>query len=314
MDLLSQIIKEMDDKDILDIFSIPYLLWKTEEGMRLKELSQLFLSSKDTVSLFVIELREKLPGLIKQYFTSTYDSRKAIIEIRPGQGGLDAKDWARMLFETYSAFLKKKGILIDILDYEPDTVGITHCLFEVPSPFAYALFKNEFGLHRLERKSPFNTKGKLQTSHATMRILPYIKDSDQININPSDLEIKSTKSSGPGGQNVNKIETTIVIKHLPTGIIVRCSQTRSQHQNKQLALQILQSELLLKQKIENEKQKASFKNEYEETIRTYDFDMKQVKDHRTGTKFTNLDQIMKGNLNKVLLISVLSQLAVDPTP
>jgi len=306
MSLLSQIIETLTEKDALQLIDSPLAFWSSDSGMSLLSLKQLFMDTNENQSLFAAEIKEKLPEYIEGQLQDEYERRFAILEIRTGQGGLDAQDWAQMVFDIYVAFFKKYSVQMEVIDYSPDEVGITTATILIKQPGAYGLFRKETGLHRLERKSPFNAKGKLQTSHVSVRVIPYIENTDRIDINPAELEIKTTKSGGPGGQNVNKIESAVIIRHIPTGITVRSSQTRSQMQNRQIAMEILKSELLLRKKAATEQEKSAFSSKQNETIRTFDFDLRQVKDHRTGTKFSNIDAMLKGNIEKLVLYSLLS--------
>lgn len=231
------------------------------------------------------------------------DAFGAELEINAGAGGTEACDWSEMLMRMYIMWAEKNGFKVRELDLVPgDVAGIKSVNLEITGDFAYGNLKSENGVHRLVRVSPFNAQGKRQTSFSSVYVHPMIDDSIEITINPADLRIDTYRASGAGGQHVNKTESAIRITHNPTGVVVQCQDGRSQHQNKDKAMQMLRSRLyeleLQKQReasdeIESGKQKI----EWGSQIRSYVLDDRWVKDLRSGYKTTNPDKVLDGDLN-----------------
>lgn len=246
------------------------------------------------------ELKEKQEGV------STLDKGNAIITLLAGAGGDDSEDFARMLFEMYDAYFKRKGFSYTVLhDNKNDHGGFRNLTVEIDGKGVYGLLKNESGVHRLVRISPFNANAKRHTSFAMVEVLPIVPVAERIPISSDEIRIETSKSSGPGGQNVNKRETAVRVVHIPTNISVHVATERQQDQNKQKALEILQAKLY---KLEEEKRKAEIEGrqisktteiEWGNQIRSYVLHpYKMVKDHRTDFETSNVEAILeKGELD-----------------
>jgi peptide chain release factor 2 len=252
---------------------------------------------------------------LEVYLGKKYDKRNALVLIYAGAGGIDAQDWTKMLLRMYQRYADKKDFKTNLLDVtETDEGGIKNATIEIKGQFAYGLFKNEVGVHRLIRISPFSSQSLRHTSFALVDVLPELKkiDTDNIKIDPSDLKIDNYKSSGPGGQNVNKRETAVRITHIPTGLIAASQEARSQAQNREKAMSVLLAKIinLLEQKniekVESLKEKIS--PEWGNQIRTYVLHpYKQVRDHRTKLEISNVDNVLDGDLDKLIEINLKAQ-------
>ena len=247
----------------------------------------------------------------KYRFVDPTDSLGAVLDINAGAGGTEANDWANMLFRMYDMWAKSNGYKFKILYYsEGDKVGIKNVSIEITGNNAYGTLKGETGVHRLVRVSPYNAQGKRMTSFAAVSVVPLVDNSIKIEIDESKLTIDTFRSSGAGGQNVNKVESGVRVNYMYTDpdtgetekIQVANTETRDQPKNKERAMQILKS-ILYKKALDKQLAKkkeiedAKLKNEWGAQIRSYIFDDKRVKDHRTGYQTTDVDSVMNGNLN-----------------
>ena len=241
---------------------------------------------------------------IENLLSGKHDRDNAIITIHPGAGGTESQDWAEMLYRMYSMWCEKNGYKLEELDYlEGDGAGIKSVTFSVTGPNAYGYLKSESGVHRLVRISPFDSAGRRHTSFAAVEVIPEVSDDANVEINPEDLKIDTYRSSGAGGQHVNKTESAIRITHIPTNIVVSCQTQRSQIQNRDKAMKMLMSKLLELKEKENKERIEDLKGVQREIawgsqIRSYVFcPYTLVKDHRTNYETGNVEAVMNGEIN-----------------
>ncbi|MCC8051714.1 MAG: peptide chain release factor 2 [Clostridiales bacterium] len=241
---------------------------------------------------------------IKTLLSGEYDEESAIVTLHAGAGGTESCDWASMLYRMYTRWAEKKGYQVDVLDFlDGEEAGIKSVTFQVNGSKAYGYLKSEKGVHRLVRISPFNAAGKRQTSFVSCEVMPVLEKDVDIEINQEDLRIDTYRSSGAGGQHINKTSSAIRITHLPTGIVVTCQNERSQFQNKDKAMQMLKTKLLLLREQENAEKESDIRGEVKEIgwgnqIRSYVMQpYKMVKDLRTGEETSNVDAVMDGALD-----------------
>lgn len=234
------------------------------------------------------------------------DELGVILEVNAGAGGTEACDWAAMLLRMYIRYGERQGFKVSTLNIQDgDVAGIKSGEIEIEGDFAYGLLKGENGVHRLVRISPFNSQGKRMTSFASVFVHPRIDSTIEVEINPADLSWDTFRSSGAGGQHVNKTESAVRVRHIPSGIVVECQKERSQHMNRDHALTMLKSRLyekeLEKQREERDVvESGKMKNEWGSQIRSYVLDDRWVKDLRTGYKLTNPDKVLDGEIEGFL--------------
>ena len=233
-----------------------------------------------------------------------YDTDNAILKLNAGAGGTESCDWCQMLFRMYSRWAERKGFSLEVLDLlDGDEAGIKSVTFQVNGTNAYGYLKAEKGVHRLVRISPFNAQGKRQTSFVSLDVMPDIEEDIDIDINDDDLRIDTYRSSGAGGQHINKTSSAIRITHLPTGVVVQCQNERSQLQNKNKAMQMLKAKLLLLKQEANAEKLSDIRGEVKDIgfgnqIRSYVLQpYKMVKDLRTDAETANADGVLDGNID-----------------
>lgn len=256
---------------------------------------------KETLEAFISKLDSMT---IATLLSDEYDNSNAILRLNAGAGGTESCDWASMLYRMYCRWAEKKGFSIEVLDYlDGDEAGIKSVTIQVNGENAYGYLKSEHGVHRLVRISPFNAAGKRQTSFVSCDIMPEIEEDLDIEINDDDLRIDTYRSSGAGGQHVNKTSSAIRITHLPTGIVVQCQNERSQFQNKDKAMQMLKAKLFLLKKQANAEKVSDIRGEVKDIawgsqIRSYVLQpYTMVKDHRTGFESGNAAAVLDGDLD-----------------
>lgn len=244
-------------------------------------------------------------------FSDPADNNGAFLFIQAGAGGTEAQDWAMMMSRMYARWAERHGFTCEVIEeHEGDTAGIKNITYRISGERAYGWLKNEIGVHRLVRISPFNANGKRQTSFASVDVWPDIDDTIEIEINDKDLRIDTYRSSGAGGQHVNKTDSAVRITHLPTGTVVTCQNERSQIQNKEMAMKMLRSrlyELEMQKRAEEEDgaRAAQKKIEWGSQIRNYVlYPYQLVKDVRTGVEKTDSDAVLDGDLDDFMLASL----------
>lgn len=241
---------------------------------------------------------------IQTLLSDAYDHNNAILRLNAGAGGTESCDWAGMLYRMYTRWAESKGFTYEILDYlEGDEAGIKSVTIQVNGENAYGYLKSEHGVHRLVRISPFNAAGKRQTSFVSCDVMPEIEEDLDIDINPDDLRIDTYRSSGAGGQHINKTSSAVRITHIPTGVVVQCQNERSQFQNKDKAMQMLKAKLFLLKKQANAEKVSDIRGEVKDIawgnqIRSYVLQpYTMIKDHRTGAESSNANAVLNGDID-----------------
>jgi peptide chain release factor 2 len=257
--------------------------------------------SLDSLSTDLEKMRMKI------LLDGQYDNNNVILRLNAGAGGTEACDWASMLYRMYTRWAERHGFTVEVLDeLEGDEAGIKSVTIQINGENAYGLMKSEKGVHRLVRISPFNAAGKRQTSFVSCDVMPDIKEDLDIEIKPEDIRIDIFRSSGAGGQKVNKTSSAIRITHYPTGIVVTCQNERSQYQNKDKAMEVLKSKLFMLKQQENEEKLSGIRGEVKDNawgsqIRSYVLQpYTMVKDHRTGMAESNANAVLDGDLDEFI--------------
>ena len=252
---------------------------------------------------------------LKLILNGDNDINDAIITIHPGAGGTESQDWAEMLYRMYSMWAESKGFKFNVIDFQNgDEAGLKDCTVEISGDYAYGLLQAEIGIHRLVRISPFDSNSRRHTSFASVSVSPAVNEDIDIEINQKDLRVDTFRSSGAGGQHVNKTDSAIRITHIPSGIVTQCQTQRSQHKNKEQALKVLKSklfqlemekQLLNKKELEGEKKDIGWGSQ----IRSYVFHpYNMIKDHRTKHEVGNIKSVMDGNIDDFIYSYLLDKM------
>ena len=259
----------------------------------------------------VAELEKTVEELeFRRMFNQPADANNAFLDIQAGAGGTEAQDWASMLLRQYLKYAERKGFKTDIEDETPgDTAGIKGATIRIEGEYAFGLLRTETGVHRLVRKSPFDSSGGRHTSFASVFVYPEIDDSIEIDINPADVRVDTYRASGAGGQHINKTDSAVRLTHEPTGIVVQCQDSRSQHSNRDVAWQRLRSRLYdfeMRKRMEEQQKLEDTKTDvgWGHQIRSYVLDNSRIKDLRTNVEISNTQKVLDGDLDAFIEASL----------
>lgn len=292
-------------KDRAEAFEDLYRTWQDLTVLVEMADEEEDLSVLDEVKEGVSSLTSRLEQMkLETLLSGPYDKNNAILTLHAGAGGTEAQDWVEMPFRMYVRWAERRGFQTETLDFlAGDEAGIKSVTFMISGLNAYGYAKAEKGVHRLVRISPFDASGRRHTSFASLEVMPELDDDIKIDINPDDLKIDTYRSSGAGGQHINKTDSAIRITHIPTGIVVSCQNERSQHKNKDIAMKMLMAKLMELKEQENKEKIEDLKGDQKEIawgsqIRSYVFHpYNLVKDHRTGYEMGNIGAVMDGELD-----------------
>lgn len=286
------------EKKVIDINEMVSLVIKEQDDSLKEEIQH----EVEKLSTIFDELE------IRLILNSEYDSRDAILAIHAGAGGTESQDWADMILRMYLRWAERRRYKSEVLDISPgEEAGIKSATIEVKGDYAYGYLKSEHGVHRLVRLSPFDADHARHTSFVLVEVLPGVKEHAEIQINPEELKIDTFRSSGPGGQHMQKTSSAVRITHIPTGLIVTCESQRSQHQNKESALKVLHARLLEIELENKERERAKLKGKRIEAgwgnqIRSYVLHpYRMVKDHRTDYETSNTTAVLDGELDEFII-------------
>lgn len=280
------------------------------------ELFEMARADDDDATLVAIEADvEKLKHTVedlefRRMFSNPLDPANCFVDIQAGAGGTEAQDWASMLLRQYMRYCERKGFKPELLEESPGEIaGLKSATIKVEGEYAYGFLRTETGVHRLVRKSPFDSSGGRHTSFASVFVYPEVDDSIEVEINPADLRIDTFRASGAGGQHINKTDSAVRITHLPTGIVVQCQNDRSQHRNRAEAMAMLKSRLyeseLRKRQAEQDKLESSKTDVgWGHQIRSYVLDQSRIKDLRTNVEISNTQKVLDGDLDSFIEASL----------
>jgi peptide chain release factor 2 len=281
-----------------------------------RELFELAAADKDDATLE--EIGREAAGLerdvaaleFRRMFSNPLDPNNCFVDVQAGSGGTEAQDWAAMLERMYLKYCDRKGFGVEILERtEGEVAGIKSASFKVTGDYAYGTLRTEIGVHRLVRKSPFDSNARRHTSFASVFVYPEVDESIQVEINPADLKVDTYRASGAGGQHVNRTDSAVRITHMPTGVVVQCQNDRSQHRNRAEAMAMLKSKLyeleLRKRQAERDKLEESKTDiAWGHQIRSYVLDQSRIKDLRTGIEIGNTQAVLDGDLDEFITASL----------
>jgi peptide chain release factor 2 len=293
--------------------SIDDLSQDAEDSMELFELAQLE-DDAETLSQIAKDARQILKGVevleFRRMFSGEADANSAFLDIQSGSGGTEAQDWAEMLLRMYLRWGEAQGYKVELIEKSPgDVAGIKSATVKFTGEYAYGYLRTELGVHRLVRKSPFDSGNRRHTSFAGVYVYPEIDDSFEVELNPADLRVDTYRASGAGGQHVNKTDSAIRITHEPTGIVVQCQNDRSQHRNRDAAMAMLKARLYEREMQERRETQQSAEDEKSDIgwgsqIRSYVLDQSRIKDLRTGVETGNTQAVLDGSLNQFIEASL----------
>ena len=280
------------------------------------ELFEMVKADDDLASLGAIEadargLRELVEQLeFRRMFSNPADPNNCFVDIQAGAGGTEACDWAGMLLRQYLKYCERKGFKVEVMEEtEGDVAGIRSATIKVEGEYAFGLLRTETGVHRLVRKSPFDSSGGRHTSFASLFVYPEVDDSIEIDINPADVRVDTYRASGAGGQHINKTDSAVRLTHLPTGIVVQCQDSRSQHSNRDVAWRRLRSRLYdheMRKRMEAQQKLEEGKTDvgWGHQIRSYVLDQSRIKDLRTNVEISNTQKVLDGDLDAFIEASL----------